>query len=47
MINENKVMFILIYLKSLAYDWFKPILINFLENALNNQKKNIIIMFAS
>jgi hypothetical protein len=47
MMNENKVVFTSIYLKSLVYDWFKPILINFLKNALDDQKKDIIMMFTS
>jgi hypothetical protein len=45
--NENKVVFISTYLRGLAYDWFEPTLINFLENTLNNQKKDIIMTFAS
>jgi hypothetical protein len=36
MINENKVVFTLIYLRGLAYDWFKPTLTNFLKNALDD-----------
>jgi hypothetical protein len=36
MMNKNKVMFASTYLKSSAYDWFKPTLINFLKNALDN-----------
>jgi hypothetical protein len=47
MINENKVVFILTYLKGLAYDWFKSTLTNFLKNASNNWKKDIIMTFAS
>jgi hypothetical protein len=34
--NENKVVFVLTYFKGLAYDWFEPTLINFLENALDD-----------
>jgi hypothetical protein len=34
--NKNKVVFILTYLKSSAYDWFEPTLIDFLKNALDN-----------
>jgi hypothetical protein len=30
------MVFILTYLKSSAYDWFEPTLINFLKNALND-----------
>jgi hypothetical protein len=45
--NENKVVFTSTYLRGLAYDWFKPTLINFLENTLDNQKKNIIIIFTN
>jgi hypothetical protein len=47
MMNENKVVFTLIYLKGFIYNWFKPTLTDFLENALDNQKKNIIMTFAS
>jgi hypothetical protein len=43
--NKNKMVFTLTYLKSSAYDWFKSTLINFLENALDDQKKDTIIMF--
>jgi hypothetical protein len=38
MTNKDKVIFYMIYLQGSAYDWFKPILTNFLENGLGNQK---------
>jgi hypothetical protein len=47
MMNENKVVFALTYLRDSAYDWFEPTLINFLENALDDQKKNTIMTFAN
>jgi hypothetical protein len=45
--NENKVMFTSTYFRSSAYDWFKSTLIDFLKNALDNWKKDIIMMFAN
>jgi hypothetical protein len=47
MINENKVVFTLTYLRGLVYDWFEPTLIDFLENALDDRKKDTIMMFAN
>jgi hypothetical protein len=45
MTNKNKVIFYIIYLYRLVYNWFKPILTNFLENDLRDHKTTMIKTF--
>jgi hypothetical protein len=41
------MIFYVTYLQGSAYDWFKPIFINYLENNLRNRKEYITITFNS
>jgi hypothetical protein len=47
MINEDKMIFYTTYLQGSAYDYFKPTLINYLKNNLEDQKEHIITTFNS
>jgi hypothetical protein len=46
-INEDKVIFYIIYLQGSAYNWFKPTLINFMESTLADWKDSTTTTFNS